>query len=128
MAIAGFAPRLPTACIVGALAVAGAGYTIAGQIAPATDVFRTVGALTDEPGSKHAVGYFKRQNGKCRLTLFADSPDHAQRRPHAPARFDLTIGPGESAAFANDGHEERVFTCGTGAWTVEVRRISASRS
>jgi len=110
---------VPTALIAGLLVtVAAAGYVVAGRALAAAEHFRSSEATIYALGSKRAVGYFERVDGRCRVTLMI-----AERLGHG--RLKVVLVPGESAALDS---EEMVLTCASDARTVEVRRSAPTGS
>jgi len=130
MATSALMHRFPTALVLGLLAaMARAGSAGAEQSPSTMDTFQSIEAISYEVESKRAVGYFERVDGKCNVTLLiAEVVDLDQAPPTSAARLNLPRTPGQSAAVESEEREAMVFTCGTGAWTVEVKRTSAARS
>ena len=77
-------------------------------------------------GSKRAVGYFQPIDGKCDMTLMiAEATDPNVALAPSAARLSLSMEPGQSAGLGTEEGESMVLTCGAGAATMLVRRLSA---
>jgi hypothetical protein len=115
-----------------ALALACVTTTVAVDAADAhrnrTDTFRSAQAISYQLGSKRAIGYFVRVDGKCQVTLMiaeAVDPDVAQ--PTSAAKLSLAMMPGQKAGLASE-EGELELTCGSGAESVLVTLPLPERS
>jgi hypothetical protein len=115
-----------------ALALACVTTTVAVDAADAhrnrTDTFRSAQAISYQLGSKRAIGYFVRVDGKCQVTLMiaeAVDPDVAQ--PTSAAKLSLAMTPGQKAGLASE-EGELELTCGSGAESVLVTLPLPERS
>src|SRR5262245_64334337 len=122
-----FSVGLALACLGAAM---GTGIAVGDRApAPGVETFRSTEAMTYALGSKRAVGFFERQDGKCRVTLMiAEAVDLDVARPISAARLDMSMLPGQSATLGSEEREAMMVTCGSGAWTVAVKRTSPARS
>jgi hypothetical protein len=90
--------------------------------------FQPIEAVSYQIGSKRAVGYFEARGGKCQVTLMiaeAVDPDQAWRS--SAARLSLAMAPGQSAALVSEEGASMELTCGGGAQTVTVARVTPAR-
>jgi hypothetical protein len=88
--------------------------------------FRVMEAMSYEIGSKRAVGYFQKADGKCQLVLMiAEAVDPDVAKPGSAARLSLAMMPGQSASLASEEGQSMVVTCGANAESMEVGRAAA---
>jgi hypothetical protein len=88
--------------------------------------FRVMEAMSYEIGSKRAIGYFQKADGKCQLVLMiAEAVDPDVAKPGSAARLSLAMTPGQSASLASEEGQSMVVTCGADAESMEVGRAAA---
>jgi len=94
---------------------------------PAKQTVKPIYAISYVIGSKRAVGYFHPIDGKCAMTLMiAEATDPNVALAPSAARLSLSMEPGQSARLGAEEGESMVLTCGAGAATMLVERVSAT--
>jgi hypothetical protein len=74
--------------------------------------------------SKHAVSYFLRDDGTCKLVLtLAGEPDLGEVPSFTATRFEAAIGAGKTARFEVSQGKSLEFACHAGAQVMSVRGL-----
>jgi hypothetical protein len=85
------------------------------------DVYKPAQGIIETFGSKHAIGYFARQDGACAMTLFlAEATSDGERVPTA-ARVRLNVKAGDKAELGAVEGQSLELACGADAASVEIR-------
>lgn len=123
-------PRLlPVALVLGLVAVLCGGAASGDRGAAAGETFRPIQAISYVFGSKRMAGYFQSADGKCQVTLMiAEAVDPDVAIAPSPARISLTLTAGQATSLDSAEHASIALTCGAGAQTVQVSRVSTPRS
>jgi hypothetical protein len=111
---------------LGLIAAAGVSAASPFRVSNGLHKFRVMEAMSYEIGSKRAVGYFQKSDGKCQLVLMiAEAVDPDVAKPGSAARLSLAMMPGQSASLASEEGQSMVVTCGADAESMEVGRAAA---
>jgi hypothetical protein len=96
-------------------------------LSPASAASATVkplSGLSFDIGSKHAVSYFQRDNGSCKLVLtYAEAPDWDGVPSLTATRFETSIGEGKTVRHNVSEGEALEFVCLEGAEAMSVRQL-----
>ena len=122
---------MPATVLAGLTIVGVAGYAPAGAATDTrlTKTFGVMESMSYVLGSKRAIGYFLHANGRCQVTLMiAEAVDPTIATAPSAAKLSLAMIPGQKADLLTEEGESIALTCGAGAQTVEVTRVTAPRS
>ncbi len=89
-----------------------------------TTVLSAFEATNVDLGSKHALGYYAKRNGRCDLTLMM-SEDGLERASTdgSAARLSLVVNPGKTARVESVEGRSAEFFCGLGARRMIVKTL-----
>lgn len=100
----------------------------AASLADGAQTFKPGQGITFEAGSKHAVGYFVSDAGRCKLVLtLAGEPNWDNVVGFSAIRHEATVAAGDSTRYANDGSSFE-FGCGLRADVMTFKPLSTVAS
>ncbi len=89
-----------------------------------TEVLSTRQATQVDLGSKKALGYYGKQNGKCNLTVMVfDKNQDASSENASAARLKVLVTPGTTASLESVNGRSVAFFCGSGARRMTVMTL-----
>jgi hypothetical protein len=108
---------IASAAVATVLSLAG---TLAASAADIT--MKPMQGLSFEVGSKHAVSYYLRDNGACKLVLtLAEAPNWDEGASLVATRFEAAIDGGSARRFDVGESKQLEFACGARADKMSVR-------
>lgn len=109
------AATLATGAIALTSARAGTGGSESGEFGPAQGFSQSL-------GSKHAVGFFKSQSGRCSVVVMVSESlsEASDELPPSAVRFQVMLDPAQTAEIASAEQRSLKVTCGPDAESVAL--------